>query len=110
MSTVSEILIPVADIGSSLGFYVGRLGFKLKFRDGDRYAALDGGDITLALLGPGENVAGTRVSVGVRTDDILAATYAIDAKAASRIERGPHELRVVVEDPDGNAVVVSQKL
>ena len=40
---VSMLLYPVDDIDTALPLFVDGLGLNVKFRDGDRYCALDGG-------------------------------------------------------------------
>ena len=43
------IMLSTDHLEASIAFYVETLGMKLKFRDGDRFAAIDAGPITLAL-------------------------------------------------------------
>lgn len=107
---ISQLLIPVSDMSAALRFYEKQLGLKLKFRDGDRYAALDGGDLTVGLLGPGEDVAGTEVSAGIRVDDLRGVAEELSPGLAQGIEMGPDELRLVIRDPDGHPLVISQKI
>ena len=109
MSTVKQILIPVSDIGAAVDFYTRHFGFPLKFRDGDRYAALDGGAITIALAARGEAVAGKAITFSVVTEDVVAfvgEARAQGVQVLSDLVQGPHELRAVVADDDGNPIVV----
>ena len=51
MSThdVRMIMLSTDDLDESVRFYTESLGMTMKFRDGDHFAALDGGSVTLAL-------------------------------------------------------------
>lgn len=108
--TISQLLIPVRDMSTALRFYEEQVGLRLKFRDGDRYAALDGGHITIGLLGPGENVAGPEVSAGIRVADLRGVAEELSTGLSQEIEVGPDELRLVIRDSDGHPWVISQKL
>ena len=111
-STIGNVLYPAVDVGAAIDFYGGVLGLPTKFRDGDRYAALDGGGVTLALAGPEEDVVGGKVAASFRVADVAAAVAAAQAAGGSVLrdtERGPHEIRAVVADPWGNPVVLYAK-
>ncbi len=101
------VVLSTENLESSIAFYEG-LGFPLKFRDGSHFAALDGGDITLALATKIDHPIPGQVVVGVKTDDVDAAARAIEA-AGGGIARGPyndaHERRAVVYDDQGNGIV-----
>lgn len=111
MTTIKHILIPVADIGAAVEFWTGHFGLSLKFRDGDRYAALDGGGITLALTAQGESLTeGIALSVQVADADAFVRDRAAAGVAVLRpVEQGPHERRAVLADPSGRPVVVSSR-
>ena len=47
--TVRMIVLSTDDLDASIRFYTETLGMPLKFRDGDHFAAIDGGSVTLAL-------------------------------------------------------------
>jgi predicted enzyme related to lactoylglutathione lyase len=88
------------------------LGLPVKFQDGSRYAALDGGGVSIGILGPGEDVADGRVAASFRVPDVHAAVEKAVAAGAAVLrapESGPHEIRAVVTDPWGNAVVFASK-
>jgi predicted enzyme related to lactoylglutathione lyase len=111
-STIGNVLYPAADVGAAIEFYGGVLGLPTKFRDGDRYAALDGGGVTLAIAGTEEDVVGGRVAASFRVADVAAAVAGVQAAGGTVMraaERGPHEIRAVVADPWGNPVVVYAK-
>ena len=111
MAVIKQILVPVSNITAALDFYSRTFGFSVKFRDGDRYAALDGGGVTLALTAQEESLA-EGVTFSVITDDVAAFIEAGRSQGLtvlSGVAEGPHEKRAVVGDTDGNPVVVYSK-
>lgn len=111
-TTVGNVLYPTDDIEGAVAFYGGALGLPLKFRDGDRFAMLDGGGVSVALAGAAEDVTGGRVAASLRVPDVSAAVRVAVAAGASVVreaEQGPHEIRAVLQDPWDNLVVVYQK-
>lgn len=109
---VRMVVLSTENLDESIAFYEG-LGFPLKFRDGNHFAALDGGDITLALATELDHPIHGQVVVGVKTDDVDAAAKAID-EAGGGIVRAPyndaHERRAVVYDNQGNGLVFYKPL
>ena len=80
----------------------------MKFQDGDRFAALDGGGTTFAIAGPEEQVV-REPSVSFKVDDVVAMTHTLIAAGAQLVrgpEEGPHEIRAVLRDPAGNSFVL----
>ena len=55
--TLRQIVLAVDDVDAAVRHYCGELGLSLQFQDGNRWAALKLGDLTLALAGPGEQPA-----------------------------------------------------
>lgn len=107
-SRVRQVVYPVSDIAEGVAFYRAAFGFPEKFVDGDRYAALDGGDVAWALAAPAEDVAGI-AAAAVKVVDVestLDQVVAAGGEVVRASERGPHEVRAVVRDPWGNAVIV----
>lgn len=110
MSTqeVRMIVLSTDDLDESIRFYSETLGMAVKFRDGDHFAALDGGSITLALATAVDHPISGQVVVGIKTSDVDAAAQAIEASGGG-VVRGPyddaHERRVVVYDNKGNGLV-----
>jgi predicted enzyme related to lactoylglutathione lyase len=102
------VVLTTDDLDKSIVFYTQTLGMPLKFRDGDRYAAIDGGSLTLALATEIDHPLPGRAVVGIKTDDVDAAAKAIEA-GGGRIVRAPyndaHERRTVVIDNTGNDLV-----
>jgi catechol 2,3-dioxygenase-like lactoylglutathione lyase family enzyme len=108
------LLYPVADIDTALPFFTEGLGLPIKFRDGNRYCALDAGALTLALVA-GEERLVDQPALAFRVDDgdDIAAAIArlVDAGATVALpaEQGPHETRAVLRTPEGFALTVSAK-
>lgn len=111
-SAVRMVVLSTDDLDESIRFY-GELGFALKFRDGNHFAALDGGSITLALATSIDHPIHGQVVVGIKTDDVDASAAAIEAGGGA-IARAPyndaHERRAVVYDNQGNGLVLYSPL
>ncbi|MGW7691332.1 VOC family protein [Streptomyces asiaticus] len=108
-SKIGNVLYPVADVGAAAAFYGESLGLATKFTDGDRFAALDAGGVTLAIAGEEEDVTGGTPAASFKVQDVSATVRRMidaGAKVVREPEEGPHEVRAVVEDPWGNPVVV----
>ncbi|WP_214413063.1 VOC family protein [Sphaerisporangium fuscum] len=106
---LGNVLIPVDDLGKAVTFYSEVLGLKVKFRDGDRFAALDGGGITIALAAQAEQVAGAVTAPSYKVGDVEEAVRDLTAAGAELVngpEAGPHEMRAVLRDPSGNVLVL----
>lgn len=107
-AAVRMIVLSTDDLDASIAFYAETLGFPLKFRDGDHFAALDGGSVTLALATALDHPIPGQVVVGVKTDDVDAAARALEA-GGGVVARGPHddahERRLVGFDSKGNGLV-----
>ncbi|NLU64795.1 VOC family protein [Rhodococcus sp. HNM0563] len=105
---VKMIVLSTDDLDESIKFYSDTLGMGLKFRDGTHFAALDGGGVTLALATDVDHPIHGQVVVGIKTDDVDAATKAIE-EAGGGIVKDPyddaHERRAVVYDNKGNGLV-----
>lgn len=109
---LKQILVPVADMDDAIAFYTGQLGFALKFRDGSRYAALDTGATTLALVAEQEDVTSGRPGIAIEVADVEETTRTMVAAGAPLIlapQIGPHECRSVVEGAGGLPVVLYAK-
>lgn len=109
MSEIGNVLYPVADVAKAIAFYRDALGLPLKFADGERYAALDGGRATFALAGPEENVTNGRPAASFKVADAVRAVAELEQAGATVVSapaEGPHEVRAVLADPWGNVFVV----
>jgi catechol 2,3-dioxygenase-like lactoylglutathione lyase family enzyme len=88
-------------------FYTQVLGFPLKLRDGDRWAAFDVGGMTLAVEGgPAGGTGGATVSLRVDGLDTVVADLKAKGAAVGDIETGPHERKAVLRDPAGNLLLL----
>jgi predicted enzyme related to lactoylglutathione lyase len=108
LGKVGNVLIPVSDLDQAIAFY----GLPVKFRDGDRFAALDGGGVTVALAGPAEHVTES-AAPSYRVDDVARAVEELSARGGEVVrppEDGPHETRAVLRDPSGNVFVLYSPL
>ncbi|GAA3133856.1 hypothetical protein GCM10010485_85060 [Streptosporangium carneum] len=113
MSKLGNVLIPVDDMEGAIAFYSGALGLAVRFRDGDRFAALDGGGVTVALVGALERVAGDVTAPSYKVGDVALAVRELveaGAKVVGEPETGPHEVRAVLRDPSGNVFVLYSPL
>lgn len=104
---IGQVIVPVQSMDAALDFYAEALGLQLRFRDGDRYAAVSDGSATLALAAPDEQPSPT-VTIGIKVDDVAAAADALRQRGVTvgEVQRGEHELRVAVADPFGNPLVL----
>jgi len=106
------LMLPVESIDGALAFYQGHLGLSLRFRDGDRYAALDAGGIRLALCAGAERIAEVATPV-FRVNGIEEAVerlLAAGARLRRAVETGPHERRAVLDAPGGGTLLLSEKI
>jgi predicted enzyme related to lactoylglutathione lyase len=102
-------MYPVRDVDAAVEFYSTVFELDTKFRDGTRFAALDGGKVTIAIAGEEEDVTDGRVAASFKVGDVAAAVAAAVAAGGTVVrqpEDGPHETRAVVEDPWNNLVVL----
>ncbi|MCT9933982.1 VOC family protein [Planotetraspora sp. A-T 1434] len=110
---VGNVLIPVDDLDKAVAFYSDGLGLPVKFRDGDRFAALDGGGVTVALVAPEEQVSCTATAPSYKVADVAAAVRDLTETGAVVVrepEAGPHEVRAVLRDPSGNVFILYSSL
>jgi catechol 2,3-dioxygenase-like lactoylglutathione lyase family enzyme len=103
----------VRDMERAVAFYRDVLGLRLKFRDGDDWAAFDVGGSTLALSATdqrGTAGAGATLSLKVADVDGWAREAAGRGGALPAPESGAHERTVTVTDPDGHRLIVYSSL
>jgi predicted enzyme related to lactoylglutathione lyase len=106
---IGNIIYPVGNIENAVGFYSHGLGLAVKFTDGDRFAALDGGGVTLALTGSAEDLTGGTVAASFKVPDVPAAVGRLTGLGAELVrgpESGPHEVRAVLRDPAGHLFIL----
>jgi glyoxylase I family protein len=106
------------DIGRSVAFYTERLGFVLKFRQGDAFASVSCDGVDLLLSGTSSSGAqpmpdGRQQEPGgwnrlvLRVDDLAAAVGSLKAAGLSfrnEILSGPGGRQIQLLDPDGNPI------
>jgi catechol 2,3-dioxygenase-like lactoylglutathione lyase family enzyme len=104
---IGNVFYRVADMDAAVRFYTDVLGFGLKLRDGDRWAAFDVGGATLAVEGGAHGCPGG-ATVSLRVDGLAALVADLRAKGAtvSDVTTGPHERRAELHDPAGNQLVL----
>jgi catechol 2,3-dioxygenase-like lactoylglutathione lyase family enzyme len=121
MATVRYL---VDDIDAAIAFYEGILGFDVIERMGRPFAILTDGDLTLWLSGPGtsawrpvadgrEPVPGgwNRLVVEVRDmEAVVSKLLRTGARFRTEIIASPGGKQVLVEDPAGNLVELTQPL
>ncbi len=107
---IGNVFYVVENIDSALDFYEHKLGLPLKFRDGDRWAALDVAGATLALASAED--AGAAPGSGAVVSLRVSAIAPWMREASRRgVVTGPlmnsaHEQSLRLTDPDGNRLVV----
>lgn len=110
-SGIDTVFYQVCGMDRSIAFYEGILGLPLVRREGNDWAELQAGELTLALSGE----LATRPHSGGAT--VVLATDDIDAVEArlaeNDVQRGPIEQMGAARmlqffDPDGNEIVAMQ--
>lgn len=110
---IGNVYYRVSDMDAAVGFYENTLGLKLKFRDGDNWAAFDVGGATLALegaSGPIPNGGGATVSLRVSGLEELVSSLGARGASVGAIVAGGHERRAELTDPSGNRLVLYEPL
>lgn len=106
---LGNVIFPVRDMGRAVAFYGDVLGLKPRFRDGDGWAAFDLDGVTIALEASEAPAAAGGPVISLRCHaDFKAAVAELKRRGADvgPIERGGHELKCVLTDPDGNQLVL----
>jgi predicted enzyme related to lactoylglutathione lyase len=104
---VGNVFYRTQDMDAAVRFYTEVLGFGLKLRDGDRWAAFDAGGTTLALEGGAPGGPGG-ATVSLRVEGLAALLDHLRTKGAQvgPVEEGPHERKAQLHDPSGNVLVL----
>lgn len=111
---LNALLLPVANLESTLCLLQDVLGLTLKFRDADRYAAFESAPLSLTLASDAERIIDKPalvIQVERDIEDVVDRLIAADILVVRPIEKGPHEWRAVLE-PLNSAfqLVITQKL
>ena len=113
LKRVQSVYYTVKDMNRAVEFYTNVFGMKLKFRDGDKWAQFDGGNVSVALSSPEESASmeGGAV-VAMEVDDMAAYEAKLTAAGAEIIQRrdmGDHGKVLAFRDSEGNIVQVFAK-
>lgn len=100
-----NVIFTVPDMEVAQRFYGDVLGLPLKFRDGDGWAAFDGGGGCTVALSSGDAEVPTPSFKVADLEAWMAAAVKAGADPVA-IEEGPHEWLVRMRDPAGNPFVV----
>lgn len=108
---IGHVIVPADDLDAQVEFY-SSLGLTTRFRDGDRYAALTDGTVTLGLADESQQPAPGRVLVSIEVEDLDACLAGLTELGADpdTLVIGPHERRALVHDPAGNPIAVYERL
>lgn len=105
---VRMVILSTDNLDESIRFYSEELGFPLKFRDGDHFAAFDGGSITIALATALDHPIPGHVVLGIKSDDVDRSARIAEAAGGAIAKAAyddAHERRAVVFDNKGNGLV-----
>ena len=99
-------VLPVDDVAAAVTFWREVLGVDATFVDGDRWAQFDVGGSRLALAGADRT--SDLPGVMVKVDDVAATRERLVGAGhdVTPVERGPHELRCVLDAPGGVPVTL----
>lgn len=109
--SVASIQHPVSDVSAAASFYSEALGLTTKFIDGARYAAMDAGGTTFALVSQEEDLTHGAPTTAFRVPDVSATLEKVVSAGGSVVRpptEGPHEVRALVRDPWGVIVIIYQ--
>src|ERR1700736_2816905 len=108
---IGNVFYRVADMEAAVRFYTEVMGFGLKLRDGDRWAAFDVAGATLGLEGGAPGGPGG-ATVSLRVEDIASVVDGLRDKGATigGVEPGPRERRPRLTAPAGNELVLYEPL
>ncbi|MBM7085855.1 VOC family protein [Micromonospora sp. WMMD734] len=106
---IGHVIVPADDLDAQLAFYTA-LGLTVRFRDGDRYAAVTDGTVTIGLADAGQQPVAGRTVLSIQVDDLDAclAQLAAVGVTATTPTTGPHERRALITDPTGNPLTLYQ--
>ena len=111
LSTIGQVLVPVADAARSTTFYRDQLGLRFLFGF-PRMAFFDADGVRIYLAEPEDPGFGGRATLYFRVPDIDAAVVALEARGVAFTGR-PHVVHrdgttalwmAFTKDPDGNNI------
>ena len=117
-SKIHGLRYQTRDVGRAVVFYTQQLGFELKHRQGDAFAAVSLGGLDVLLSGPASSGAqpmpdGQQQEPGgwnrviLQVDDLPAQIETLKKaglKFRNEMEVGPGGKQIQLEDPDGNPI------
>ena len=113
LKRVQSVYYTVKDMDRAVAFYDKVFGMKLKFRDGNKWTQLDGGNVSVALSSPEESAsADGGAVVAFEVEDIVAFEARLKEAGAAIIQRrdmGSHGKVLAFRDSEGNIVQVFAK-
>lgn len=107
IESLQYIVIPILDIGKSLGFYNGLLDFDIIEEKNEKGALVQFGEVNFQLLKVEEHTPAKQplLSCSLDVDDFTQALQDFDAEQVEVVD-GPSEIpggeRVLIADPSGN--------
>lgn len=109
---LGNVYYRVSDMDAAVAFYQDSLGLKLKFRDGDNWAAFDLAGLTFALEGSREPITRGGATVSLRIKDLDGLVAGLRGRGArvGEVTVGGHERRAELLDPSGNLLVLYEPL
>jgi predicted enzyme related to lactoylglutathione lyase len=112
LGTVRSVVLAADDVTEAARFFGETLGLELQFQDGDRWAQLSAGGISIALAGRDERPEGG-VAVNVKVADLESAVArAVEAGAllVKPATRGEHEISAALRAPGGPLIYLYSSL
>lgn len=106
-----QIVIAVDDLDEALELFQEEFGLALRFRDGDRYAALELAGLTLALVGQADRVSSDSIALGCKVPQIEEAVSSLARRGwapEGEVSTGLHERRALVRKSSGLPMVLYQ--
>jgi len=99
-------VLPVENLAQAVGRWKALLGAEPTFVDGDRWAQFDVAGARIALAGTDRT--SNRAGLMLKVTDLEAARAEAEGLgfAVGSPEEGPHEVRCLVEGPDGTPVTL----
>ena len=106
---LAHVLYPATDVGLAVAFYHQLLDLPIRFVDGERFAMLGEAGASLAIAAPHEQAAARQVAASFKVrsvEDTVDRATELGATVELPAQKGPHETRAVLRDPDGNLLIV----
>lgn len=113
LKRVQSVYYTVKDMDRAVAFYEQTFGLKLKFRDGDKWAQFDAGNVNFALSSPEESASleGGAVTA-FEVDDMAPYEQAVRDRGCEILQSrdmGGHGRVLAFRDPEGNIVQLFAK-